>query len=84
MKKTTLFAILAATAAVTAAAVTVISKKKKHMAPFCCYDAGDLAEDGCCCECDVCADDLDVEDVPAEDPDYADCAADEEAPEENA
>lgn len=71
MSKGAVFAILAAAAAATAAAVVVMKKKHGKCTCSCCYDAGDLEDDMDCCECEVCGDVVNTEDIPAEEADDA-------------
>lgn len=70
MKAITAIALLTGAAVVTAATVAVVLKKRSDKNSFH-YDAGDLEDD--CCTCDVCGDDLDLEQL-AEEVDDADTA----------
>ncbi|MBQ8905761.1 MAG: hypothetical protein IJY85_05265 [Ruminococcus sp.] len=70
MKAITAIALLTGAAVVTAATVAIVLKKRSEKNSFH-YDAGDLEDD--CCTCEVCGDDLDLEQL-AEELDDADVA----------
>lgn len=74
MKAITAIALLTGAAVVTAATVAIVLKKRSDKNSFH-YDAGDLEDD--CCTCDVCGDDLDLEQL-AEEVDDADTAEEAE------